>query len=295
MHTVRPEQIRFVPSLEAASAGDVVAAGTVTDVQYLGADSQRPRHARSRRQAGGHRAERSRDDTSRAPRSPSRGLERHVRRTARSCRRPDRADDLPDRRATDQTPHRRSGRVDQHDVRPEPTSPTRRSGHRIDHDNHERRSAMRTSQEDRSGRSVAPVRAGRVRQRRRHVRHGRSAAPSDTAAPSSDGAPSSDAPRRPTPGRVRHPRGHRARRGRRAGQPDRLGRLRRGRLDRSGGRLGHPVRGGNRLRGQRQGRQQLRRDGAAHADRRVRRRVGVGRRDAAAHRRRRGRRRSTPI
>ena len=40
VHTVRPEQIRFVSSPEAAGDGDVVAAGTVSDVQYLGADSR---------------------------------------------------------------------------------------------------------------------------------------------------------------------------------------------------------------------------------------------------------------
>jgi putative spermidine/putrescine transport system ATP-binding protein len=40
VHTVRPEQIRFVSSPEEAGDGDVVAAGTVSDVQYLGADSR---------------------------------------------------------------------------------------------------------------------------------------------------------------------------------------------------------------------------------------------------------------
>jgi putative spermidine/putrescine transport system ATP-binding protein len=40
VHTVRPEQIRFVSSPEAAGDGDVVAVGTVSDVQYLGADSR---------------------------------------------------------------------------------------------------------------------------------------------------------------------------------------------------------------------------------------------------------------
>jgi len=40
VHSVRPEQIRFVSSPGAARDGDVVAAGTVTDVQYLGADSR---------------------------------------------------------------------------------------------------------------------------------------------------------------------------------------------------------------------------------------------------------------
>ena len=40
VHTVRPERIRFVPSPDVASAGDIVAAGTITDVQYLGADSR---------------------------------------------------------------------------------------------------------------------------------------------------------------------------------------------------------------------------------------------------------------
>ena len=40
VHTVRPEQIRFVSSPEAAADGDVVASGTVSDVQYLGADSR---------------------------------------------------------------------------------------------------------------------------------------------------------------------------------------------------------------------------------------------------------------
>ena len=74
-------------------------------------------------------------------------------------------------------------------------------------------------------------------------------------------------------GRERWP--DRARRGRGRGQPDRLGRLRRGRLDRPGGRLGDRLREGDRLPGQRQGRQHVGRDGAADAHRRVRRRLGV--------------------
>ena len=53
------------------------------------------------------------------------------------------------------------------------------------------------------------------------------------------------------------------------------------------GRLGHRLREGDRLRGQRQDRQHLRRDGAADADRRLRRRLGVRRRQPAADRGRR--------
>jgi putative spermidine/putrescine transport system ATP-binding protein len=39
-HTVRPERIRLLSDTQGATAGDVVAAGTVADVQYLGADSR---------------------------------------------------------------------------------------------------------------------------------------------------------------------------------------------------------------------------------------------------------------
>ena len=45
--------------------------------------------------------------------------------------------------------------------------------------------------------------------------------------------------------------------------------------DGPGGRLGDRLRGGDRLQRQRQDRQHLRRDGGAHAERRVRRGVGV--------------------
>ena len=79
------------------------------------------------------------------------------------------------------------------------------------------------------------------------------------------------------------------RQGRGPGQPDRLGRLRRGRQHRSQGRLGHGLREADRLPGQHEGRQHLRRDGDADAHRPVRRRLGLRRRDAAADRR--GRRR----
>ena len=60
------------------------------------------------------------------------------------------------------------------------------------------------------------------------------------------------------------------------GQPDRLGRLRRGRVHRPERRLGQRLREGHRLRGQRQDRQHVRRDGAADADRRLRRCLGIG-------------------
>ena len=76
-----------------------------------------------------------------------------------------------------------------------------------------------------------------------------------------------------------------------------LGRLRRGRVHRPERRLGHAVRAGDRLPGQRQGRRHLRRDGPADADRRVRRCLGFRRRHAAADRRRRrraGQHRSRP-
>ena len=89
------------------------------------------------------------------------------------------------------------------------------------------------------------------------------------------------------------PERRRAGRRRGRGEHRRLGRLRRGRLDRPGRRLGDAVRGPHRLRGQRQARQHQRRDGAADAERRVRRRVGLGRRHRAADGRRRGRARST--
>ena len=89
---------------------------------------------------------------------------------------------------------------------------------------------------------------------------------------------------------ARGPEGRdRDRRGRGRGQPDRVGRLRRGRLDRPEGRLGLGLRAADRLPGQRQGRQHVRRDGDADAHRPVRRRVGVWRRDAAPDRRRRRR------
>ena len=74
-----------------------------------------------------------------------------------------------------------------------------------------------------------------------------------------------------------------------AGQPDRLGRLRRGRHDRPDGRLGAPIRGGDRLQGQRRRSATPPTRWSADADRRVRRRVGLRRRHAAADRRRRRR------
>ena len=77
--------------------------------------------------------------------------------------------------------------------------------------------------------------------------------------------------------------------GRGRAQHHRLGRLRRERLERPEGQLGRPVRAADRLQGQRQDRQHLRRDGAADEDRRVRRGLGLGRRRPAPHlRRRRG-------
>ena len=57
----------------------------------------------------------------------------------------------------------------------------------------------------------------------------------------------------------------RSRQRRRPTQPHRLGRLRRGRLQRQDRRLGDPVRAEDRLQGQRQDRQHLRRDGAVDA------------------------------
>ncbi len=39
-HTVRPERISVLSSAQGAAAGDVVASGTIADVQYLGADSR---------------------------------------------------------------------------------------------------------------------------------------------------------------------------------------------------------------------------------------------------------------
>ena len=62
--------------------------------------------------------------------------------------------------------------------------------------------------------------------------------------------------------------------------------LRRGRHRRQERRLGPPVRGQDRLQGQRQGRQHLRRDGQPDEDRPVRRGVRLRRRHAAAHLRR---------
>ena len=61
-----------------------------------------------------------------------------------------------------------------------------------------------------------------------------------------------------------------------AGEPDRLGRLRGGRLHRPEGRLGERLREEDRLQGQHEDRQHLGRDGHADADGQVRRRVGVG-------------------
>ena len=78
----------------------------------------------------------------------------------------------------------------------------------------------------------------------------------------------------------------RGRRGRGRAQPDLLGRLLRGRLDRPEGRLGHRLREGDRLPGQRQGRRHLRRDGEADGERRVRRRLGLGQCERTARRRR---------
>ena len=59
-------------------------------------------------------------------------------------------------------------------------------------------------------------------------------------------------------------------------------------------RLGHAVREGDRMPDQREGRQYLRRDGSADAQRSVRRRLGVGRRHAAADLRAAMSPRSTP-
>ena len=64
--------------------------------------------------------------------------------------------------------------------------------------------------------------------------------------------------------------------GRGRGEPDRLGRLRRGRLHGSGVDWVTRLREEDRLPGQRQDRQHLGRDGHADAHRRVRRRVGLG-------------------
>ena len=70
--------------------------------------------------------------------------------------------------------------------------------------------------------------------------------------------------------------------------------LRRGRLDRPGRRLGHAVRGGDRLPGQRQDLRHLRRGRQLMSGRRVRRRVGLRRRLAAPGLRRTRSSRSTP-
>ncbi len=75
--------------------------------------------------------------------------------------------------------------------------------------------------------------------------------------------------------------------GRGQAEPHRLGRLRRGRVHRSEGRLGHAVREEDRLSDVVEDSQHLRRDGHAHADRPLRRRLGVGQRVREAHRRRR--------
>ena len=68
-----------------------------------------------------------------------------------------------------------------------------------------------------------------------------------------------------------------------------VGRLRRGRLHRPEGQLGHAVREEHRLQGQREDGEHLRRDGDAHAHRPLRRRLGVGQRVGPADRRRRRR------
>ena len=74
----------------------------------------------------------------------------------------------------------------------------------------------------------------------------------------------------------------RRRRRRRRTEHHRVGRLRRGRLQRPGRRLGDAVRAADRMPDQREARQHVRRDGAADADRSVRRRLGVRRCHPAA-------------
>ena len=118
--------------------------------------------------------------------------------------------------------------------------------------------------------ALALLRASPRRQRRRQ--RARRAGDGRAAAASTGRADAADARRRRGP--AQHPR---------------LAGLRRGRLDRHDGRLGHAVREGDRLQGQRQDRRHVRRDVRADEDRPVRRRLGVRRRVAAADRRRRRR------
>ena len=80
--------------------------------------------------------------------------------------------------------------------------------------------------------------------------------------------------RRASAGRPALRRSGRRRRG--PGQHPRVARLRRGRLDRPGRRLGHPVRDRDRLRGQPQDVRHLRRGREAHAGRRLGRRLRIG-------------------
>ena len=88
---------------------------------------------------------------------------------------------------------------------------------------------------------------------------------------------------------------HRARRDGGPGLTPRVAGLRRGRVERPGGRLGHPLRGGHRLRGHDQDLRHLRRGAQPHEDRRLRRGLGVGRRVAPTRRRgRRGSRQHRP-
>ena len=76
--------------------------------------------------------------------------------------------------------------------------------------------------------------------------------------------------------------------GRGPGRHRRLARLHRARRDRQGLRLGHRVREGDRLQGQRQDRRHLRRDGGADERGRLRPRHRLGRRQPAPDRRQEG-------
>ena len=167
--------------------------------------------------------------------------------------------DTPARYRTHITNHRRGG---PHDT----TDPTHRTeaAPKRRHHSHDRR--------DRGDR-----RLGRRRRSRRPSR----SAPS----PRHRAAAGTEAPaRRTTSGR---PNAELLAGAEGAGQHRRVGRLRRGRLDRSRRRLGDAVRGASpAARSTTKLGNIVRRDGAADAERRVRRRLGVRRRHRAADRRR---------
>ena len=262
MHSVRPERIQL------ADGTGALVAGSVEDVQYLGAELR----VRVALDIGGRLV----------AAVPSHA----ARRSRRSGR-----DELAERRRATRRRHRRRRRQRRRPRRgrPRAAAATRRCRSSGSHDTTQRGMTMRLS---RMATAVivasALIVASCGDDDDDDTEPAGSASPV-TEAPATTHPAATTAPGTEAPGttataehhrwlrrRRRRGRPHRARRGRGRGQPDRLGRLRRGRFHRPRGRLGHAVRGGHRVRRQRQAGQLVRRDGAADAERRVRRRVGVG-------------------